>query len=88
MDDAASPAPPNLTRGFLKIALVEGVVLIAGVVLLVLDVIPTAVFVGIVLACGIGAGLAFMLLVRRAQAATGSTPPNGSTIDPDAPFTD
>lgn len=94
-----SPAAPTaLTRSFLTIALVEGAVLVAAVVLLTLEVIPFGVFLGVIAVCVAGSGIAILRAVRRHQqriSATaegdgqdgGTSTGSGSTIDPANPFT-
>ncbi|WP_277212225.1 hypothetical protein [Isoptericola croceus] len=90
-----SPArQPALTKSFLKIAVVEGAVLVAAVLLFVQDVIPFGLFIGVMAACVAGSGIAILRTVRQEQArlraeaeAEGSGTTSGSTIDPANPFT-
>lgn len=91
-------AQSALTRTFLKIALVEGAVLVTAVVLLALDVIPFGVFLGVIAVCVAGSGIAILRAVRQHQqrlsaaAESSASDPgagtaSGSTIDPANPFT-
>jgi hypothetical protein len=96
--DATTPSDPRktLATGFVTVALVEGAVLVTGVVLLVLDVIPFGIFLAIVVVCMVGAAAAILAVVRRVHRQSGGASPGGtverpssdSTIDPDRPFQD
>lgn len=102
MDAKSTPTGPQsaLTRAFIMIALVEGAVLVAAVLLFTLDVIPFGIFAAIIAVCVAGSGIAILRAVRQQQArgpndasggapgtASGTASAPESTIDRSNPFT-
>lgn len=100
MDAKSTPTGPQsaLTRAFIMIALVEGAVLVAAVLLFTLDVIPFGIFAAIIAVCVAGSGIAILRSVRKQQArddapgtapgtASGTASAPESTIDRSNPFT-
>ena len=94
MNTNQTPAGKAMARSFLKIAMVEGAVLVSAVVLLSLDVIPFGVFIAVVAVCVAASGIAILRVSQRhrpkpdggtAEPAASAGP--GSTIDPANPFT-